>query len=115
VAIWRPPQTTSTLWELRDGSNTDFSAPDDTLERALDFLTQHRRAVPPGTFVFLLSDFLQPPSAEAWARAIEFRWDLVPVVIQGSGLGAKLSARRFDRPPARGRLGQRQAGAPRPG
>ena len=82
VPIWRPPQTTSTLWELRDGSSTDFSAPEDTLERALDFLTQHRRAVPPGTFVFLLSDFLRPPSAEAWARAIEFRWDLVPVVIQ---------------------------------
>jgi hypothetical protein len=82
VPVWRPPQTTSTLWELRDRSNTDFSAPDDTLERALEFLTQHRRAVPPGTFVFLLSDFLCPPSAEAWARAIEFRWDLVPVVIQ---------------------------------
>ncbi len=82
VPIWRPPQTTSTLWELRDRSNADFSAPDDTLDRALDFLTQHRRAVPPGTFVFLLSDFLRPPTPEAWARAIEFRWDLVPVVIQ---------------------------------
>ena len=82
VPVWRAPQTTSTLWELRDRSNPDFSATDDTLERALEFLTQHRRAVPPGTFVFLFSDFLCPPSAEAWARAIEFRWDLVPVVIQ---------------------------------
>ncbi len=82
VPVWRPPQTTTTLWELRDRSNTDFSAPDDPLERALDFLTQHRRAVPPGTFVFLLSDFLCPPGPEAWARALEYRWDLVPVVIQ---------------------------------
>jgi uncharacterized protein (DUF58 family) len=82
VPTWRPPQTASTLWELRDRANPDFSAAEDTLELALDFLTQHRRAVPPGTFVFLFSDFLRPPSTEAWARALEFRWDLVPVVIQ---------------------------------
>ena len=43
----------------------------------------HRRAVPPaGSFVFLLSDFLEPLAAEDWLGAIESRWDVVPVVIQ---------------------------------
>ena len=36
----------------------------------------------PGTFVFLLSDFIPAPSHEMWLTAIEHRWDLVPVVLQ---------------------------------
>jgi uncharacterized protein (DUF58 family) len=52
------------------------------LEEALDRLVQSRRSLPPGTFVFLCSDFVQPPPAEAWLRALGFRWDPVPVVVQ---------------------------------
>ena len=36
----------------------------------------------PGTFVFVLSDFLPAPSREMWLIAVEHRWDVVPVVIQ---------------------------------
>jgi uncharacterized protein (DUF58 family) len=52
------------------------------LEHAFDRLAQSRRSLPPGTFVFVCSDFVRPPRAEAWLRALGFRWDLVPVVVQ---------------------------------
>jgi hypothetical protein len=32
--------------------------------------------------VFVCSDFLAPPPREAWLRALERRWEIVPVVIQ---------------------------------
>jgi hypothetical protein len=38
--------------------------------------------VTPGTFVFLLSDFIPSPAQQLWLTAIEHRWDLVPVVLQ---------------------------------
>jgi hypothetical protein len=38
--------------------------------------------VTPGTFIFVLSDFIPAPSPETWLAAIGHRWDLVPVVIQ---------------------------------
>ena len=43
---------------------------------------EHRRAVAPGSFMFLLSDFVPPPSEQLIVAALEHRWDLVPVVIQ---------------------------------
>src|SRR5262249_21020980 len=39
-------------------------------------------SLPPGSFVFICSDFVRPPRPEAWLRALGFRWDLVPVVLQ---------------------------------
>ena len=45
-------------------------------------LAEHRRAVSPGTFIFLLSDFVPAPSKDVWLAAFENRWDLVPIVIQ---------------------------------
>jgi uncharacterized protein (DUF58 family) len=81
--FWLPPQSQS-LWEYedREDDGAPFRAPATNLEDALDFLLAHPRWVPPGTFVFVLSDFLAPPSAEAWLRALEQRWDVVPVVLQ---------------------------------
>ena len=38
--------------------------------------------MPAGSFLFVLSDFLAPISEEVWTRALEHRWDVVPVVIQ---------------------------------
>ena len=37
---------------------------------------------PAGTFVFVISDFLPPPSAESMRVAVATGWDLVPVVVQ---------------------------------
>jgi uncharacterized protein (DUF58 family) len=81
---WVPPRGGRRLAELREERlpSEEFSAPGDSLERALDHLAEHRRSVTSGTFVFMLSDFLPLPSEEVWLAALEHRWDLVPVVIQ---------------------------------
>jgi uncharacterized protein (DUF58 family) len=80
---WLPPQSQS-LWEYldREEEGVPFDAPASNLEDALEFLMAHPRSVPAGTFVFVLSDFLVPPSAETWLRVLELRWDVVPVVLQ---------------------------------
>ena len=81
-AHWLPPARghRRDLIEARlvDGA----AAPEDTLERSLSFLGRHRTDLPGGSFVFLFSDFLAPPSADAWLQANAHGWDLVPVVIQ---------------------------------
>ncbi len=48
----------------------------------LEELAARRRPLPPGAFVFLLSDFLDFPPDTAWAAALARRWDLVPVLVQ---------------------------------
>ncbi len=82
--FWRPPQSPSEVWHIteRHLGFSEFRAQPDTIARSLDFLGRHRRSVPSGSFVFLLSDFLAPPPRESWARALEQRWDVVPVVVQ---------------------------------
>jgi uncharacterized protein (DUF58 family) len=79
-AYWRPPRT-----EARAEPGTferEFRAPADTVTRGLQFLGEHRRDLPTQAFVFVLSDFAVPPDLEAWQRALEHRWELVPVIIQ---------------------------------
>ena len=66
----------------REGGDTPFRAPEDTLERAFAFLGSRRRQLPQGSFVFVLSDFLAPPSSDTWRRAVNSGWDVVPVTIQ---------------------------------
>ena len=77
---WRAPRS-----EARAEPGTyerSFNAPDDTVSRGLDFLAEHRRELPTQAFIFVLSDFLVPPDLRVWERALEHRWELVPVVIQ---------------------------------
>ena len=50
--------------------------------RALRFLSVVAAAVPIGSFVFVVSDFLEPPPRESWAAAIDRGWDVVAVVVQ---------------------------------
>jgi uncharacterized protein (DUF58 family) len=78
---WEPPRAARPGTER--SSPAAAAAQDDTPARALAYLGEHRRSVPAGTFVFVLSDFLPaPPPDEAWLAALEHRWDVVPVVIQ---------------------------------
>jgi uncharacterized protein (DUF58 family) len=83
-AFWRQPRSQGEARRVEESHLVypSFRAPEDTLRQALDHLLQSRRGLPPGTFIFVLSDFLVPPPPELWLRAIEQRWDLVPVVIQ---------------------------------
>jgi uncharacterized protein (DUF58 family) len=78
--FWRPPRT-----EHRAAPGTlerGFGAPDNGVSAGLEFLGEHRRDLPTQAFVFVLSDFIVPPDLPAWQRALEHRWELVPVVIQ---------------------------------
>lgn len=78
--LWRPPKSQRTLHEL--DPDRPFRAPEDALARGLEELIRHRRDVPAGTFVFVVSDFLTPPSRELWLRVLARRWDVIPVVVQ---------------------------------
>jgi hypothetical protein len=77
---WRPPRSE----RLAEPGALDrpFHAPDDTVSAGLAFLGDHRRDLPTQAFVFVLSDFTVPPEPAAWERALEHRWELVPVIVQ---------------------------------
>ena len=79
-AYWHPPRSTHELGPI--DIERPFEASRDTLARGLRYLAEHRRDLPAGTFVFILSDFLEQPSRDEWLYALERRWELVPVVIQ---------------------------------
>jgi uncharacterized protein (DUF58 family) len=81
---WRQPKGERKLIELKDDRlwSLEYGGPADWLERSVAHLANHTRAVSPGTFVFVLSDFVPAASRDVWLAAVENRWDLVPVVIQ---------------------------------
>jgi uncharacterized protein (DUF58 family) len=83
-AHWRQPKGERKLIEIKDERlwSFEYGGPPDWLERSVSHLASHPRAVSPGTFVFVLSDFLPPPSGDVWLVALEHRWDVVPIVIQ---------------------------------
>jgi uncharacterized protein (DUF58 family) len=59
-----------------------FDAHEGSLGRTLGALLNRRAELPQGSFVFILSDFLDEPGAALWARLRSALWDVVPVVIQ---------------------------------
>jgi hypothetical protein len=79
-AYWHPPRSSHTYGspELERG----FGAPEDTLRRGLRHLAEHKRDLPAGTFVFVVSDFLVAPTRDEWLDALERRYELVPVIVQ---------------------------------
>ena len=48
----------------------------------LELVARKSSALPPGSFVFVLSDFLVPVPARLWLRLRARRWDVVPVIVQ---------------------------------
>ena len=82
--FWRPPTGQTSVRRMVEHLPPDrgFSAPNDTAERLLRWLAHPTRRVSSGTFVFVLSDFLSPPTEEAWIEALARGLDPVPVVIQ---------------------------------
>ena len=77
---WHPPRGSHELGAA--GEERTFAAPADTLARGLRHLVAQRRDLPAGTFVFVVSDFLEPPSRDEWLVALERRFEIVPVVVQ---------------------------------
>jgi uncharacterized protein (DUF58 family) len=79
-AFWRPPRSERALGSL--DLDREFRAPRDTLTSGLSYLIEQRRDLPAGTFVFVVSDFLEHPTRDEWMRALERRWEIVPVVVR---------------------------------
>jgi uncharacterized protein (DUF58 family) len=81
---WLPPGGRGTMWLIgqRQSPETGFDAPDDNLEQAIAYLGRQRSGIPPGSFVFIVSDFLDSPPLSDWLAVGFHRWDVVPVVIQ---------------------------------
>ena len=78
--FWRPPREQRALGRV--DLERSFGAPPDTLARGLRELMEHRRDLPAGTFLFVVSDFLEQPSRDEWIAALERRWEIVPVVVR---------------------------------
>lgn len=80
--VYVPPgRAPSSAW-LVDRATGHVDAPPDALARSLELLTRRRAAIPVGSFVFVVSDFLEQPSKDEWLWALERRWEIVPVVVQ---------------------------------
>jgi Protein of unknown function DUF58 len=82
--FWRPPHGQTDFWRVKESRLPfpRFHAPEDNLDRAFAFLAPLRRSLPAGTFVFVLSDFLNRPTPESWSTILELPWEVVPIVIQ---------------------------------
>ena len=80
AATWQPPASGAVAARVEPAAR--FDAPQSALDDAFGRLTDARRSLPPGTFVFVCSDFLAPPEPAWWARALAYRWDVVPVILQ---------------------------------
>lgn len=77
---WSPPRGSHVLVEF--DTDRPFEAPADTLARGLHHLVAQRRDLPAGTFVFVVSDFLERPTRDDWLLALERRFEIVPVIVQ---------------------------------
>jgi uncharacterized protein (DUF58 family) len=82
--FWLPPRGERRLAYLREERMREagWTAPVDAVERSLEHLFEHRRNVTAGSFVFVFSDFLDPPARETWLTAVEHLWDVIPVIVQ---------------------------------
>jgi hypothetical protein len=77
---WRPPRSERVA---EPGAfDRPFRAPKDAVTLALEHLGRHKRDLPTQAFVFVVSDFLVAPDERVWQRALEHRWEIVPVVLQ---------------------------------
>jgi uncharacterized protein (DUF58 family) len=80
---WTPPTSEPQWRNLEDDiAARPFTAAPTNVEAGLEYLRLARITLPPGSFVFVLSDLLVAPPEEAWLSVVEHGWDVVPVVIQ---------------------------------
>jgi uncharacterized protein (DUF58 family) len=81
---WLPPRKQGDAVRIRDHElvRTVWTAPEDNLALGFRHFVRARNDLPRGTFVFVLSDFLEPAPAALWRMAGEQGWDVVPVIVQ---------------------------------
>jgi uncharacterized protein (DUF58 family) len=59
-----------------------FEAGPDSLDVSLRLLLRHAPSFPVGSFVFVLSDFVEGVSPHVWRRLRALHWDVTPIVVQ---------------------------------
>ena len=81
---WLPPNRQENAGPIRERelSRSVYGAGRENLTVAFRHLERARADVPPGSFVFVISDFLVSPSPPVWQKALSIGWDVVPVVVQ---------------------------------
>jgi hypothetical protein len=80
---WFSPSAGRGLQKVEEHlAEAPFDAAEDSLDDAFRHLVETRRSLPPGTFVFVCSDYFSAPAPAWWARALAYRWDVVPVIVQ---------------------------------
>jgi len=81
---WIRPNRRENAAVIRDEElpRSAYTAGEDNLVTAFEHLERSRGDVPPGSFVFVVSDFLVPPPRALWRVAGSFGWDVVPVLVQ---------------------------------
>ena len=77
----RSPFEALTLFERRQRPPA-FAGGSRFLEECLELLARHSPVLPSGTFVFILSDFVDAVRPRAWARLRSLCWDVTPVLVQ---------------------------------
>jgi uncharacterized protein (DUF58 family) len=80
---WIAPAPPAGVLGLLHAARTAHHAPAArSLEGSLDLLVRRAASFPAGTFVFVLSDFIDAARPQAWVKLRGLGWDVVPVVVQ---------------------------------
>lgn len=77
-----PGPAAGVLGRLRAGHPGGGSVAAGSLERSLDLLVHRAANFPAGTFVFIISDFVDAARPNVWVKLRGLRWDVAPVVVQ---------------------------------
>lgn len=78
---WQPARGRARLVAARL-ERAGFDATDDVLDTAVAALSRRRASLPPGSFVFLISDFLGSLEPASRSRLRSLGPDIVPVIVQ---------------------------------
>lgn len=79
---WVAPRNVLSEAVVQGALAREHDAPADAAARGVEALGRHQIDVRAGTFVFLVSDFLEPPAASAWLPLLRRGLDPVPVRVQ---------------------------------
>lgn len=80
---WRPPSTMTGLDQILELVDARaYDGEDDTLDSLFGLLRSVEHLLPPGTFIFCCSDFLEVPAERTLAMILDADWALVPVIVQ---------------------------------
>jgi uncharacterized protein (DUF58 family) len=82
LPFFSPPGARGARALLEEWTQAPEQSDGHSVEQLLGALVTERAWLPPGTLVFVLSDFVPTPSETVWPLVLDAGWEVVPVVIQ---------------------------------